>query len=94
LYSLIERPLLCRVHSRVLDADPEYVLLFDNLSGIADPKVELPKIEAYYARRRRRRARRNLANQALGSPPGEDEASPEAGRARTREEGSASQRPR
>jgi hypothetical protein len=53
------------VHSRVLDADPEDVLLFDKLLGISDPKVELPKIEAYYARRRRRRARRNLANQAL-----------------------------
>jgi hypothetical protein len=39
------------VHSRVLDADPEDVLLFDDLSGIADPKVELPKIEAYYAPR-------------------------------------------
>jgi hypothetical protein len=51
LYWLIERPLLCRVHSRALDADPEDVLLFDNLLGIADPKVELPKIEAYYARR-------------------------------------------
>jgi hypothetical protein len=46
LYWLIERPLLCRVHSRALDADPEDVLLFDNLLGIADPKVELPKIEA------------------------------------------------
>ena len=49
----------------MLDADPEDVLLFDKLLGISDPKVELPKIEAYYARRRRR-ARRNLANQALG----------------------------
>lgn len=83
------------MHSRVLDADPEDVLLFDNLSGIADPKVELPKIEAYLrSPPPPPRARRNLLNQALGSPPGEDEASPEAGRARTREEGSASPPPR
>ena len=32
-----------RVRSRVPDADPEDLLLFDDLLGIADPEVELPE---------------------------------------------------
>src|SRR5271168_4432514 len=41
-----------RVRSRVLDADPEDLLLFDDLLGIADPEVELPKIDPDARRRR------------------------------------------
>ena len=41
-----------RVRSRVPDADPEDVLLFDDLLGIADPDVELPKIDPDARRRR------------------------------------------
>ena len=32
-----------RVRSRVPDADPEDLVLFDDLVGIADPEVALPK---------------------------------------------------
>jgi class 3 adenylate cyclase len=41
-----------RVRSRVPDADPEDLLLFDDLLGIADPEVKLPKIDPDAWRRR------------------------------------------
>jgi class 3 adenylate cyclase len=56
-----------RVRSRVPDADPEDVLLFDDLLGIADPEVALPTIDPD-ARRRRLTALVNadsLARQVL-----------------------------
>ena len=56
-----------RVRSRVLDADPEDVLLFDDLLGIADPDVELPKIDPD-ARRRRLTALINTASLARHTP--------------------------
>ena len=58
-----------RVRSRVPDADPEDVLLFDDLLGIADPEVELPKIDPD-ARRRRLTALVNAASLARHSPSG------------------------
>ena len=56
-----------RVRSRVPDADPEDLLLFDDLLGIADPEVELPKIDPD-ARRRRLTALVNAASLARQSP--------------------------
>ena len=56
-----------RVRSRVSDADPEDVLLFDDLLGIADPEVELPKIDPD-ARRRRLTALVNAASLARDAP--------------------------
>jgi class 3 adenylate cyclase len=56
-----------RVRSRVLDADPEDLLFFDDLLGIADPEVELPKIDPD-ARRRRLTALVNAASLARKSP--------------------------
>src|SRR6202008_1460218 len=56
-----------RVRSRVLDADPEDLLLFDDLLGIADPEVELPKIDPD-ARRRRLTALVNAASLARHTP--------------------------
>ena len=56
-----------RVRSRVLDADPEDLLLFDDLLGIADPEVELPKIDPD-ARRRRLTALVNAASLARQVP--------------------------
>ncbi len=56
-----------RVRSRVPDADPEDVLLFDDMLGIADPEVELPKIDPN-ARRRRLTAVVNTASLARQSP--------------------------
>ena len=56
-----------RVRSRVPDADPEDLLLFDDLLGIADPEVELPKIDPD-ARRRRLTALVNTASLARQSP--------------------------
>jgi class 3 adenylate cyclase len=41
-----------RVRDRVPDADPEDLLLFHDLLGIADPDVELPKIDPDARRRR------------------------------------------
>jgi class 3 adenylate cyclase len=51
------------VRARVPDADPEDLLLFDDLLGIADPDVELPKIDPD-ARRRRLTALVNAASLA------------------------------
>ena len=56
-----------RVRSRVPDADPEDVLLFDDLVGIADPEVKLPKIDPD-ARRRRLTALVNAASLARHTP--------------------------
>jgi class 3 adenylate cyclase len=52
-----------RVRSRGPGTDPEDVLLFDDLLGIADPDVELPKIDPD-ARRRRLTALINTASLA------------------------------
>src|SRR5277367_1388293 len=56
-----------RVRSRVPEADPEDLLLFDDLLGIADPEVELPKIDPD-ARRRRLTALVNAASLARRTP--------------------------
>jgi class 3 adenylate cyclase len=56
-----------RVRSRVPEADPEDLLLFDDLLGIADPEVELPKIDPD-ARRRRLTALVNAASLARHTP--------------------------
>jgi class 3 adenylate cyclase len=56
-----------RVRSRVPDADPEDVLLFDDLLGIADPDVALPVIDPD-ARRRRLTALVNAASLARQIP--------------------------
>ena len=56
-----------RVRGRVPDADPEDLLLFDDLLGIADPDVELPKIDPD-ARRRRLTALVNAASLARETP--------------------------
>jgi hypothetical protein len=56
-----------RVRNRVPDADPEDLLLFDDLLGIADPEVELPKIDPD-ARRRRLTALVNAASLARQAP--------------------------
>ena len=56
-----------RVRDRVPDADPEDLLLFHDLLGIADPDVELPKIDPD-ARRRRLTALVNAASLARTEP--------------------------
>ena len=56
-----------QVRAEVPDADPEDVLLFDDLVGIADPEVELPKIDPD-ARRRRLTALVNAASLARQAP--------------------------
>src|SRR6201995_3760990 len=56
-----------RVRSRVPEADPEDLLFFDDLLGIADPEVELPKIDPD-ARRRRLTALVNAASLARKFP--------------------------
>jgi class 3 adenylate cyclase len=56
-----------RVRSRVPDADAEDLLLFGDLLGIADPEVELPKIDPD-ARRRRLTALVNAASLARHAP--------------------------
>jgi class 3 adenylate cyclase len=56
-----------RVRSRVPEADSEDLLLFDDLLGIADPEVELPKIDPD-ARRRRLTALINAASLARQTP--------------------------
>jgi class 3 adenylate cyclase len=56
-----------RVRFRVPGADPEDLLLFDDLLGIADPEVELPKIDPD-ARRRRLTALVNAASLARRAP--------------------------
>ena len=56
-----------QVRARVPDAEPEDVLLFDDLLGIADPEVELAKIDPD-ARRRRLTALVNAASLARQAP--------------------------
>jgi class 3 adenylate cyclase len=56
-----------QVRAEVPDADPEDLLLFDDLLGIADPEVELPKIDPD-ARRRRLTALVNAASLARQAP--------------------------
>ena len=56
-----------QVRAEVPDADPEDVLLFDDLLGIADPEVALPKIDPD-ARRRRLTALVNAASLARKAP--------------------------
>jgi len=56
-----------QVHAQVRDADPEDVLLFEDLLGIGDPDVLLPKIDPD-ARRRRLTALVNSASLARTAP--------------------------
>ena len=56
-----------RVRSRFPDADPEDLLLFDDLLGIADPAAVLPRIDPD-ARRRRLTALVNAASLARETP--------------------------
>ena len=56
-----------QVRARVPDAEPEDLVLFDDLLGIADPEVKLPKI-APDARRRRLTALVNAASLARQAP--------------------------
>ena len=62
-------PQAARAHIRAQapDAEPEDLLLFDDLLGIADPDVELPKIDPD-ARRRRLTALVNAASLARETP--------------------------
>jgi class 3 adenylate cyclase len=55
------------LRDRIADADPEDLLLLDDLLGIADPGVELPKIDPD-ARRRRLTALVNAASLARKTP--------------------------
>ena len=56
-----------QVRARVPDADPEDLLLFDDLLGIADPEVKLPKIDPD-ARRRRMTGLVNAASLGRQTP--------------------------
>jgi hypothetical protein len=56
-----------RVRAQFPDAEPEDLLLFDDLLGTADPEVELPKIDPD-ARRRRLTALVNAASLARQAP--------------------------
>ncbi|HWX98295.1 MAG TPA: AAA family ATPase, partial [Mycobacterium sp.] len=56
-----------QVRARAPDAEPEDLLLFDDLLGIADPEAELPKIDPD-ARRRRLTALVNAASLARQAP--------------------------
>jgi adenylate cyclase len=56
-----------QVRARVRDADPEDLLLLDDLLGIADPKAALPRIDPD-ARRRRLTALVNAASLARKAP--------------------------
>ena len=56
-----------QVRAQVPDADPEDLLLFEDLLGIADPEVALPKIDPD-ARRRRLTAFVNTASLARKAP--------------------------
>jgi class 3 adenylate cyclase len=56
-----------RIRAQFPDAEPEDLLLFDDLLGVADPDVELPKIDPD-ARRRRLTALVNAASLARETP--------------------------
>jgi class 3 adenylate cyclase len=64
---LEEREARDRVRDRVTDADPEDLVLFDDLLGIADPSTPLPPIDPD-ARRRRLTALVNAISLARESP--------------------------
>ena len=61
------RPPATRVRGQVPDTDPEDLLLLDDLLGIADPDVTLPRIDPD-ARRRRLTALMNAASLARTNP--------------------------
>jgi class 3 adenylate cyclase len=56
-----------RIRSQASDAEPEDLLLFDDLLGVADPDIALPKIDPD-ARRRRLTALFNAASLARQTP--------------------------
>jgi class 3 adenylate cyclase len=56
-----------RIRAQAPDAEPEDLVLFDDLLGVADPDVELPKIDPD-ARRRRLTALVNAASLARATP--------------------------
>jgi class 3 adenylate cyclase len=56
-----------RIRTQFPDAEPEDLLLFDDLMGVADPEMELPKIDPD-ARRRRLTALVNAASLARETP--------------------------
>jgi class 3 adenylate cyclase len=56
-----------RIRAQFPDAEPEDLVLFDDLLGVADPEVELPKIDPD-ARRRRLTALVNAASLARTQP--------------------------
>jgi class 3 adenylate cyclase len=56
-----------RIRAQFRDAEPEDLVLFDDLLGVADPEVELPKIDPD-ARRRRLTALVNAASLARERP--------------------------
>jgi class 3 adenylate cyclase len=56
-----------RIRAQFRDADPEDLLLFDDLLGVADPEAKLPKIDPD-ARRRRLTALVNAASLARETP--------------------------
>jgi hypothetical protein len=56
-----------RIRAQFRDAEPEDLVLFDDLLGVADPEVELPKIDPD-ARRRRLNALVNAASLARDRP--------------------------
>ena len=64
---MTRRPPAIGLRDRVPDADPEDLLLFDDLLGIADPDIALPKIDPD-ARRRRLTALVNAASLARETP--------------------------
>jgi class 3 adenylate cyclase len=64
---LDEQTARSRLRERFPDADPEDMLLLDDLLGIADPEVELPRIDPD-ARRRRLTALINTAQLARTEP--------------------------
>jgi class 3 adenylate cyclase len=67
LSGLDDQTARARVRARFPDADPQDLLLLDDLLGIADPDVELPKIDPD-ARRRRLTALINTAQLARTQP--------------------------
>jgi class 3 adenylate cyclase len=67
LSGLDDRTARARLRERLADVDPEDMLLLDDLLGIADPDVELPKIDPD-ARRRRLAALINAAQLARTQP--------------------------
>ncbi|OBA70851.1 cyclase [Mycobacterium sp. 1554424.7] len=67
LSGLDDQAARAQVRAQFPDADPQDLLLLDDLVGIADPEVELPKIDPD-ARRRRLTALINSAQLARGEP--------------------------